>query len=534
MSVPQANILKTHYNFEVSASNVGEEIASAVTAALLWPFIGLVMFDKDQIDFPKYFIGLFATPLLRFVALIFAIETQGLSEDISRNLGSNCKKLDDENYECEDEFDLTLAGIGGRLELGKIQGYPEGPVLSGNLVNLRDFNVGKITGINLTPFKWQIVGTCNSGFSIGNQASIFIGVEPPAALCSARILDDPLGEFALTLGDNELTITPKFKPEYVGSPYPCRIRLITTRGVRTLNIAPPQAQTAQETENLEAAGLRAIASCYSWEKHFTPKEKIQWLIDPPAGLKNYLQLWKIDLSKLRPEDRIRVEDQTGKTIMSALPTETGAANLTLLFEVKDSPSELTLELDGVLAEGQEPRNIGVKQTLYAHQASVPAPADLQQLAFEKEGNRQLLVYSSPEEAHKIDITIPSGPTLQGIVSEKKGIKSKSLTRLSQERKELTPLLKQKVESLGISDARLENLTVVGTPKLRELKETLYLGLEKGGALYDFSNPEKPREIQTYQNRPWFEGMALSGKVLARHAPEKQSIEIFKEIASLTI
>lgn len=377
LSVPQVNILKTHYNFEVSASNVAEEMACAVTAALLWPFIGLVMFDRDQIDFPKYFAGLFATPLLRFVALIFAIETQGLSQDISRNLGSNCKKLDDENYECEDELDLTLAGIGGRLELGKIQGHPEGPVLGGNVINLRDYNVGKITGVNLAPFKWQIVGTCNSGFSIGNQASIFIGVEPPAALCSARILDDPLGEFALTLGDNELTITPRFKPEYVGNPYPCRIRLITTRGVRTLYMAPPQAQTAQETENLETARLRAIASCYSWEKHFTPKEKIQWLIDPPAGLNNYLQLWQIDLSKLRPEDQIRVEDQTGKTIMSARPSEAGTANLTLLFGANDGHSELALELDGVLDPDQESRKIGVKQKLYVHQASVPAPADLQ-------------------------------------------------------------------------------------------------------------------------------------------------------------
>lgn len=133
LSVPQANVLKTHYNFEVSASNVAEEVACAVTAALLWPFIGLVMFDRDQIDFPKYFAGLFATPLLKFVALIFAIETQGLSEDISRNLGSNCKKLDDENYECEDEFDLTLAGIGGRLELGKTRDILKGLFLAGML-----------------------------------------------------------------------------------------------------------------------------------------------------------------------------------------------------------------------------------------------------------------------------------------------------------------------------------------------------------------------------------------------------------------
>ncbi len=219
------------------------------------------MFDRGQIDLPKYLIGVFVhPPLIRFVALVFAIETQGLSDDISRDLGRNCKKQDDENYECEDDFDFSLAGLGGRLELNNIKGIPQGPILSGTIANLRDFDIGQITSVNIAAFKWQVTGQCKSGFFITNQASIFIGVEPPAALCSARIVDDPLNEFTLVTGDNEITIQPGFKPDYVQNPYPpCRIRLVTTHGgVRTITIPPPREQTIQETQDLETGRLRLL------------------------------------------------------------------------------------------------------------------------------------------------------------------------------------------------------------------------------------------------------------------------------------
>lgn len=532
LSVPRTNTLRTHYHFDASASNIAEEVACAVTAALLWPFIGLVMFEKDQIDLPKYFVGLLAHPLLRFSALIFAIETQGLSEDISRDLGSNCKKLDDENYECEDEFDLSLAGLGGRLELQMIQGFPQGPVLSGAIVNLRDFNVGKITGVDLAPFKWQITGKCKSGFSIGNQASIFIGVEPPVALCSARILDDPLEEFAIIQGDNELTILPGFKPDYVANPYPCRVRLITTRGVRTVSIAPPQAQTAQETQELETGRLRAIASCERWEKLFTPKEKLEWLIDPPSDLKEQLHFWQIVVSRLRPENRVRVEDQNGKTILSAVPSETGTARLDLLFEGKNAPSELSLNIEGLTDENQEPKKIEVQQTLYAQRSFIPAPAGLQNILFENEDNKQILKYSSLEEEHKFDLSIPAGPTLKGITAKMENIHER--TQVLHGVQELASSIRANAHTLDTLRLEPEKVRTIGNPNLKGLRKALYVGLEKGGALFDISNPEKPREIQKYENKPWFEGTALSGRLLARYEPENNKIKIFEAIASKSI
>ena len=64
-------------------------------------------------------------------------------------------------------------------------------------------------------------------------------------------------------------------------PYDCTLRVITTRGVRTLTIAAAQPLTAEESKALQTALLGAGLSCFYWEKDFfTPIEKILWLVDP--------------------------------------------------------------------------------------------------------------------------------------------------------------------------------------------------------------------------------------------------------------
>jgi hypothetical protein len=48
-------------------------------------------------------------PLQAFAGLFAYIDAQTLSNDISKNLGSTCRKQDDENYECNDVVDLKMA-----------------------------------------------------------------------------------------------------------------------------------------------------------------------------------------------------------------------------------------------------------------------------------------------------------------------------------------------------------------------------------------------------------------------------------------
>ncbi len=187
------------------------------------------------------------------------------------------------------------------------------------------------------------------------------------------------------------------------------------------------------------------------------------------------------MSNLQPGDRIRVEDQAGKRILSALPSETGIAGLTLLFEGKDAPSELSLELDGIINENQEPRKMEIRQTLYAHRSSVPAPLNLQRLSFDKDGKRNLLVYSSLHEEHKLDVSAPTVPVLQGLIAESEHIVEE--TQVIHREQQIASSITQHEKTLELLRPRLGNILAIGNPpRIGELKKTLYVGMEQGGEL----------------------------------------------------
>jgi hypothetical protein len=168
-SVPTPNTLRMHYHLTGSPSDVGEEIACALTGALLWPFIGPIMLEDEDFGWAWYLAGLVANfafgPGLTFIGIIAAIETKGLTKDLSESLGSTCKKLDDENYECNDVLNIVMQlspTFNSRLELEDVYGVPEGLVLAGSVSNLRDFFMGSLDPVVVKPFTWQLVG-CEPG-----------------------------------------------------------------------------------------------------------------------------------------------------------------------------------------------------------------------------------------------------------------------------------------------------------------------------------------------------------------------------------
>ena len=134
-----------------------------------------------------------------------------------------------------------------RLDLEAIGGVPEGLVLSGSVSNLGDTPVGKLESVGVKPFAWQVLGRCTgngtNNFRVGNEASIGLGFTPPADLCYARVISDVAGEFTMATDHvaDSVTITPGFTALYAANPYPCQVRLITTRGVRLITLQPPVA-----------------------------------------------------------------------------------------------------------------------------------------------------------------------------------------------------------------------------------------------------------------------------------------------------
>lgn len=542
-SVPTTNTLRTHFHIEGDPSNGVEIFFCALTGALLWPFIGPLFLKKEDIGegLGAYFGGLAGGPVVTFIALIAAIESAGLTKDISSSMGSTCKKVDDENYQCNDVLNMQMSLVpkaNSRLDLEKVAGIPEGLVVSGTISNLRDYAIGSIESVHLQPFTWQIVGSCRgngkNNFSIGNRAKISVMGVPPAQMCHAYLLDDPQGEFALQFAENSITIIPRFKPAYTAAPYPCRIRVITPLGVRTLTIPPPAALTNEQAQELDTARLRAIASCYYWEKVFTPVEKIQWLPDPPFDNRMTIQFWQIVVRGMQREETLRVEGLQDRTLMTARPSQAGVAHLTLMFSGEDAPPELSIELmNAQVKEVEEEREISVQQILFEWRASMPAFGELRALRFEgTDRNRQLVIIDSEREM-TWNVTASMAPVLLS-----------SLSLGETERQETNILSSGKrvgdPASQGFSQA-LEQLQkqfgdaeAVGCPRIGGIKESIYIRTKQKTALYDLSSEKEPREMQTYEDPAWLEGVALGGHLLAKHNPTANTVELYAATVIETI
>jgi hypothetical protein len=536
MSVPTPNTVRTHFHLEGSPSNVGEEIACAVTGALLWPFIG-PLFLKDEdigVGLGAYFGGLAVHPAIRFIGLIAVIETQKLSKDISDKLGDSCKKLDDENYECNEVVQAIMQltpAFNSRLEVERLAGSQRGLVFGGSISNLRDLFMGSLEPMNVCPFKWQVLGRCagngKSNFRIGNEGSIHVFGTPPAALCNARVLYDPEYEFVLTVTDGVVTIVPQFKPSYVANPYPCRVRVITNRGVRTITLAPPVAKTAREAEELEKARLRAHASCYYWEKVFTPVEKIKWLPDPPVDRERFVQFWQIAVRGMQPDESIHVRSHDDMPLLVANPSRAGLAHFALLFTADRAQPELELELRGQREKGEEEREVSLQQLLFEYRASLPIGAAVRSMRFESGANNRRLVVVQDDSEITWDVSTPVAPALLQSV-RRHDVEKESRQHVvlhtgksigAAPSANLLRALGRLVQGHGVAE-------IVGSPRLGGAKETLYVRSKDGTILFDITNPDEPRAMHVYQQPAWFEDVAMGGKMLARYDARTEMIDIY--------
>jgi hypothetical protein len=520
-SVPAPNTLRTHFHIDHSPSSVFQEIACSLTGALLWPFIGPVFLKEEEVGLGlgAYFGGLAVGPAGVFIGIVAAIETKGLTKDISNKLGSTCKKQDDDNYECNDVLTLAMSlspPFKSGLELQSVRGVPEGLIIAGTISNLRTMLPDSIEAIHVNPFAWRIVGRCRGNrrgnFSIANQAKISLVGTP---LCTAYLLSDDAKEFTLTVRDNEVTIDPHFKAAYTANPYACRVRLVTNRGVRTITLPPPVAITDAESQALESALLGALASCFFSEKAFTFVEKVGWIPDPPFSKRQVIQFWQIVVRGLHPDQTIRVEGSRGATVLTASPSSSGVVHVTLMFRGEQAPSELGLELRGDKERIEESHEISVQQVVFEHRATLPLSGPLHAMSFEGGSRNPRLVVEDALGETSWDVTNPDVPVLLRSISGSVEDHKDLLVVHTAKRVGAAPtpnvrLALERMRDRGVSTH------VVGSPRVGGVAETLYVRAERGAKLFDISRPEQPREIHVYEDPAWYEGVAMGGNLMARH------------------
>lgn len=530
-SVPTPTTLRTRFHISGEPSNEAEKFACSVTAALLWPFMGPVMLkdlDADE-GLAFYLAGMAAGPLF-FLGILGFIESA--KADINAaDLGPTCHKIDDDNIECDQAVDIRMMLIppfSAQLNMDIAFGVPEGLVLAGKIVNLGDVPVGSCE-VAAGQFRWTLVGGCrpigSPGFAIANRAEINVtavhrqGVPvQEAAFCNAHLLEgsDPLGEFKLVPSEGKVTIIPQFKPGYRAAPYPCRVRVIMSRGrgVRTITLAPPQALTEAERVLLEERRHNFLTVCRKWADTFRKREWIDFVIPGPVERES-IQFWQIAVHGLNAADVIRVETSEQVTLLNARPSAAGVVHLSMMMAGGGyAPSGLALELEGHREPGDPARPMSVQQVLFERVAALPVRGSLRALYFERHGHRRRLIIGDGASEVTWDVTIPNAPVFCGAVQRTDDGETEPIVVHTGKRvgAEPTRSVRRALRRLRDQGGCIE---AIGSPVVGGISETLYVRTVRSATLFEISAPDVLREIQTYETPAWFEGVAVGGNLMAK-------------------
>ncbi len=540
-SAPTPTTLRTRFHITGEPSNAAEEFACSVTGALLWPFMGLVML-KD-LDFDEglafYLAGLAAGPLF-FFGILGYIESK--KPDIEAgSLGPTCRKVDDENVECDQPVDISMMLIppfNARLNLDIVYGVPEGLVLGGKIINLGDAPVGDAE-VAIRPFAWTLIGGCrpigSPGFRIANRAEIEVtAVHRPgfpvqdATFCTAYILEgtDPRDEFKLVQSAEKITVIPQLSPAYLAAPYPCRIRVVLSRGrgVRTITLAPPAPLTDAQREMLEERRHNFVTVCQKWGDTFRKREWIDFVVPGPVE-REFIQYWQIAAFNVNTADVIRVETRERATIMSARPSAAGVVHMSMMRAGDDAPTGLALELDGYRDPGDPARTMTVQQVRFERIAALPVHGRLRDMYFERGANRQQLHIADARGEVTWDVTVPHAPLFTSSMGRSDTRDTDRIVVHTGKRVGAEPTRNLRRALQRFRDQG-DCIAAVGSPRVGGIAETLYVRTETSAVLYDITAPGEPREIQTYQTPAWFEGVALGGKLMAKLDSQSSAVVLY--------
>ena len=540
-SVPTPDHLISHYQLDSGLTNNDQVFGCALTGALLYPFAGAALFEKKKIGLLDYLGGIAFGPYFTFGQLVGVINAQKLDDDISNSLGKTCHKLNDSEYECTSAVNLVIRlvpTVNSRFVLDWAHGVPEGLVLSGPVANLGELFMGSIGDVGQRPFAWQVLGGCTgngkNNFRIGNQAKILVPYTPPAKVIKARILSDPQNGYTLTVDDNEITVTPSDPPVS----YPCQIRLITNRGVRTLSIPAAQPLKDAEAQALQKALLGASLTCFYWEKQFTTIEKILWLVDPAFHVINEgaVRQWQILLKALDPSSTLTVRTPDGATVATGRPSRSGTLHLSLMFADQGGPPELSLELNRPHNAAANPVEVSVRQTLYNLRASLPVQGEMRRIEFKGALRRPHLGVITDRQTLRWDVRNPLAPQLLEATARQPVLEQEEREeRILHNGREMggsgTPNVNRALTNLF---KRLGQPQAVGIPSVLGFAEPLYLRTMQGAAIYDISAPDQPQEIHTLSAPGWYENTAASLNLMARYDCARHVIDLYEVAAWHTV
>jgi hypothetical protein len=523
------DILRIRHRVEGTPAKFGEELGCAVTAGLLWPFMGpLLLKDENPTNaLSGYLAGLLVPPLLRIAAVIFAIETKTLEKDVSEHIGDNCRKIDDKTYECDDGMDLLLQlnpPLVSRLQIQEVIGCAAGLVFRGVVLGFKDVTTGTAT-VTATPLEWTLDGACRRGFRKVNQAQIEVTGEEDNLLCFARKLTDDPGEAYEIIQSGQM-ITLRTRTNAGLPAYGCTVRIITRRGVRTLTFPPPQPITAAETERLEKLRKSFEKACQLWKDTFIEREVVNWGLDDPIDQIKSIHSWEIVLHDVDSSSRLALTTVDGRSVLEANASENGVVHMMAMFKDGEAPEGLVLHYVGDRAIPRS-ATITVRQTLFKHRFSFPIIGVVHYMNIEESAESRTLIIHDDASESIWDVTSALQPLLLN------SIKIARADRREQHEEFTATRLKQRIASPAADYLEREGWLVsdVVTPRIGGIRESVLVSNADKRVLFDVIEPSRPRLMQTYFTPPWFESIASSGQLLAKYEALNNKVDLYLAVQS---
>ncbi|WP_131810253.1 hypothetical protein [Mycolicibacterium mucogenicum] len=294
LSVPEPNVLRSDLYLEFDLSD--EEVACCVLTANLFLPIAIADIATDD-DLPDALAGVLvpivgAGPLLSIIGptLVHGLLAGEVGEQVS---SSELTPVNGSDSHFQLDQTLELGGIGvGAPTLNSVTGVGSGLILGGSLAAIPVVPVSELSLHVWEPeFSWHFPDKCAENPKVVATIA-FSFSDQKVRYCGHRVVDDPLDVyrprlkrtgryFSLTIKRSHLT------SEFRAAPYPLKVLLFTSRGVRMLTFAaPPPLSYADEQAMIAALIEQQPIICDTivedegqpfWEG---PRFNPHWIPDP--------------------------------------------------------------------------------------------------------------------------------------------------------------------------------------------------------------------------------------------------------------
>lgn len=575
LSIPHNDQLRTHIYTTYNADD-GEVFCCALTAGLFWPVVGIIyLADEDNdVNFGHYILGILFAFWVPMIGAAVAAGDQSTSKYFD-DIDEDCEKLSDEVVQCEQTLNLDFGDLGGKFTATTMQAIAQGPVLSGTISAIAEFNWGTFSLLSY-PVSWNITGSCTGGgFGVSQFGTIVLQPLGQFVLCSIGAINDPLGVFAnitveeLGAGAKSYVVTPLTNPQYDAAPYPCLIRVITNVGIRILNLGNAEALSEEEQKQLQMQAVLMQANCPLIIKVFPWQFKKEWLPDPPPDERENVweEIWQIVVTDLTEAENVKVIDELGRVWAEGIASQSGAAHLSVFRENMKVNSPLTIEgnVAGRMAdtalrsmgENGLQRRILMKQMQLILQSRIAVDGRFKSVQLERTREGYSLEITTDKNSQFYQFSkynfsrILKMPALNKTMNESNynfmgrdwkmrvhHRHSFSSIEMYEVKKYGNILILRDADQIHIADElnRHTLASVSAQPGMLRnaqfvryygLKNALYLdAADKTGAIYDYLNGDKMRRLTTYHHRPWFDKSIRMDSVFVRLSDDGKYLNIY--------